>query len=163
MPRHIVIYVNTVVCLSDGLQWLSHCIVGHRSIKGAYICKHSRVRSFLFSPRRLHLGEKKYISLPSVLLGHLSGNLLYVYNTVLQLGEFLAPPLLKITNCLVLSMLSNASLFDSQLNCHSDKWQNNVQHSSAISDETLMSSKSSMEQRTIIPSLMKANTTTNKI
>ena len=79
-----------------------------------------RSRALAVSPRRLHLGAKN-ISLPSVLLCHLSGDLLYVYNIVLQLGEFLAPPLLKITNCSELSLLTNASLFDSQLNCHSDK------------------------------------------
>ena len=146
-----VIYVDTIVCLSHGLQGLSRCIVGHRllltslsrgnhfhrSIKGAYIWKHSRVRSLLLSPRRLHLGAKN-ISLPSVLLCHLSGDLLYVYNIVLQLGEFLAPPLLKITNCSELSLLTNASLFDSQLNCHSDKWPINALHSSAISVVTSM-------------------------
>ena len=87
MPRHNVIYVDTIVCLSDGLQGLSRCIVGHptrvnltslsrgnhfhRSIKGAYNCKHSRVRSLLLSARRLHLGAKKNFSplrppLPSV-------------------------------------------------------------------------------------------------
>ena len=142
-----------MVCLSDGLQGLSRCIVGHptrvnltslsrgnhfhRSIKGAYIWKHSRVRSLLLSPRRLHLGAKN-ISLPSVLLCHLSGDLLYVYNIVLQLGEFLAPPLLKITNCSELSLLTYASLFDSQLNCHSDKWPINALHSSAISVVTSM-------------------------
>ena len=97
----------------------------------------SRSRALAVSPRRLHLGAKN-ISLPSVLLCHLSGDLLYVYNIVLQLGEFLAPPLLKITNCSELSLLTNASLFDSQLNCHSDKWPNNAQHSSAISVVTLM-------------------------
>ena len=134
----------------------------HVCIKGAYICKHSRVSSLLLSPRRLYLGAKD-ISFPSVLHYHLSGDLLYVYNIVLQLGEFVAPPLLKIKNCLVLSLLTNASLFDSDLNCHSDKWACNAQHSSAISVVTLMSSKSSMEQPTIIPSLIKANTTTNKI
>ena len=147
MPRHNIIYVDTIVCLSDSLQGLSRCLVGHptrvnltslsrgnyfhRSIKGAYKCKNSHVRYLLLSPRRLHL-EAKNISLPRVLLCHLSGDLLYVYNIVLQLGEFLAPQLLKITNCLLLSLLTNASLFDSQLNCHSDKWPINVQHSRAI-------------------------------
>ena len=92
MSMYNVIYVDTIVCLSHGLQGLSRCIVGHRlvltslsrgnhfhrSIKGAYNCKHSRVRSLLLSPQRLHLGAKN-ISLPSVLLCHLSGDLLYVY------------------------------------------------------------------------------------
>ena len=94
MPRHNVIYVDTIVCLSEDHQGLSRCIVGHptfvnvtslsrgnhfhRSIKGAYNCKHSRVRSLLLSPQRLHLGAKN-ISLPSVLLCHLSADLLYVY------------------------------------------------------------------------------------
>ena len=130
MPRHNVIYVDT--SLSDGFQGLSRCIVGHltrvnltslsrgnhfhRSIKGASNCKHSCGRFLLLSPRRLHLGAKN-ISLPSVLLCHLSGDLLYVYNIVLQLGEFLAPPLLKTTNCSELLLLTNASLFDNQLNC----------------------------------------------
>ena len=148
MPRHNVIYDDTIVCLSDGLQRLSRCIVRHptrvtltslsrgnhfhRSIKGAYNWKHSRVRSLLLLPRWLHLCAKN-IYLPSVLLYHLSGVI------VLQLGEFLAPPLLKITNCLVLSLLTNASLFDSQLNCHSDKWPINAQHFSAISVVTSMS------------------------
>ena len=153
MPRHNVIYVDTIVCLSEGHQGLSRCIVGHptrvtltspsrgknfhRSIKGAYNWKHSCVRSLLLSPRWSNLGAKN-ISLPSVLLCHLSADLLYVYNIVLQLGEFLSPPLLKITNCLVLSLLTNASLFDSQLNCHSDKWPINALHSSAISVVTSM-------------------------
>ena len=120
--------------LSEGHQGLSRCIVGHptrvnvtclsrgnhfhRSIKRAYNCKHSRGRSLLLSPRWLHLGAKN-ISLPSVLRYRLSENLLYVYNIVLQLGEFLAPPFLKITNCLVLSIIIS---INSQLNCHSDKW-----------------------------------------
>ena len=67
MPRHNVIYVDTIVCLSEDHQGLSRCIVGHptfvnvtslsrgnhfhRSIKGAYNCKHSRGRSLLLSPR----------------------------------------------------------------------------------------------------------------
>ena len=38
----------------------------------------SRSRALAVSPRRLHLGAKN-ISLPSVLLCHLSGDLLYVY------------------------------------------------------------------------------------
>ena len=127
MPRRNVIYADTIVCLSDGLQgvvslhsWssLSRGNHFHGSIKGAYNCIHSRVRSFLLSRRRLHLGAKN-ISFPSFLLCHLSGDLLYVYNIVLQLGEFL--PLLKITNCLVISLLTSASLFDSHLNCHLDK------------------------------------------
>ena len=29
MPRHNVIYVDTTVCLSEGHQGLSRCIVGH--------------------------------------------------------------------------------------------------------------------------------------
>ena len=29
MPKHNVIYVDTIVCLSDGLQGLSRCIDGH--------------------------------------------------------------------------------------------------------------------------------------
>ena len=108
MPRHNVIYVDTIVCLSDGLQGLSRCIVGHptrvnltslsrgnhfhRSIKGAYNCKHSRARSLLLSPLRLHLGAKKNISLPSVLLCHLSGDLLCVYNKYsFAIGQISSP------------------------------------------------------------------------
>ena len=97
------------------------------SIKGAYNCKHSRVRSLLLSPRRLHLGAKK------IFLSHQFSFAIcretfctFIINIVLQLGEFLALPLLKITKCLVLSLLTNASLFDSQLNCHSDKWPKNA-------------------------------------
>ena len=52
----------------------------------------------------------------------------FIINIVLQLGEFLALPLLKITNCLVLALLTNASLFDSHLNCLG----NYCHHSSAI-------------------------------
>ena len=129
MSMYNVIYVDTIVCLSHGLQGLSRCIVGHRllltslsrgnhfhrSIKGAYIWKHSRVRSLLLSPRRLHLGAKN-ISLPSVLLCHLSGDLLYVYK--------ISSPTIAENNKLfsIIAVSLNASLFDSQLNCHSDKW-----------------------------------------
>ena len=42
---------------------------------------------------------------------HLSGDLICGYDLVLQLGELLAPPL----------------LFDSQLNCYSDKWPINAE------------------------------------
>ena len=77
----------------------------HRSIKGAYNCMHSRFCSLFLSPRRLHLCEKKNVSLPSVLLYHLLGDFLCDDDLFSQLGEFLAPTLLKITNCLVLSLL----------------------------------------------------------
>ena len=106
MSMYNVIYVDTIVCLSHGLQGLSRCIVGHRllltslsrgnhfhrSIKGAYNCKHSRARSLLLSPLRLHLGAKKNISLPSVLLCHLSGDLLCVYNKYsFAIGQISSP------------------------------------------------------------------------
>jgi len=45
------------------------------------------------------------VSLPSVPLCHLLRDPLFGSDLVLQSGEFLAPPLLKITNCLVLSLL----------------------------------------------------------
>ena len=143
MPRHNVIYVDTIVCLSDGLQGLSRCIVGHptrvnltslsrgnhfhRSIKGAYNCKHSHVRS---TPSCFHHSD--YISEPKIFLSPAS-SFAICRETFCTFIKFLAAPLLKITNCLVLSLLTNASLFDSQLNCHSDKWPINAQHSSAIS------------------------------
>ena len=91
------------------MSLLSLCIVGHpirvnqtslsrsnqfhRFIKGGYNGIHSRVRSLLLSPS------------PPTPLCHLLGELLCDYDLVLPLGEFLAPTLLKITNCLVLSLL----------------------------------------------------------
>ena len=76
------------------------------------------------APSCFHLGAcisaSKNVSLPSVPLFHLSGYFLCGYNLVLQLGEFLAPPFPKITNCLELSLLITASLFARQLNCYPD-------------------------------------------
>ena len=110
MPRHNVIYVDTIVCLSEDHQGLSRCIVGHptrvnvtslsrgnhfhRSIKGAYNCKHSRGRSILLSPRGLHLGAQKYLSplrppLPSV--GRPSVRLKYSF----AIGRISSPTLPK--------------------------------------------------------------------
>ena len=139
MPKHNVIYVDTIVCLSDGLQGLSRCIDGHptRVTLTSLLRGNNFHRIPAFAPSCFYQGDyisaQKNVSLPSVLLCHLSGDLLYVYNIVLQLGEFLAPTLLKIANCLLLSLLTNASLFESQFSCHSDKWPINAQHSSAIS------------------------------
>ena len=121
MLRHNHMLFMSIQC---NMSLLSRCIVGHptrvnltslsrgnhfhRSFKGAYNCIHYRIRPLLLSARRLYLcakKKKKIVSLPSVPLCHLSGDLLYGYDLVLQWGEFIAPPLLKITNCLVLSLL----------------------------------------------------------
>ena len=71
-------------------------------------------------PTRVNLTSRTFphslplaFTLPSVPLCHLLGDLLCGYNLVLQLGEFLAPPLPKITKGSVLSLLLNASLFES--------------------------------------------------
>ena len=116
------------ISISCNMSLLSRCIIGHPnrvnltslsrgnqfhcSIKGAYNCIHPGIRPLFLSPRRLHLcakkkkkKKKKNVFHPSVPLCHLSGDLLFGYDLVLLLDEFLAPPLLKITNCLVLSLL----------------------------------------------------------
>ena len=64
------------------------------------------------APFCFHLGAyisaSKNVSLPSVPLFHLSGYFLCGYNLVLQLGEFLAPPLPKITNWFCLLRLCSS-------------------------------------------------------
>ena len=61
----------------------------------------SRVRVLLLSlSRRLRLCRKKFSSPPTSLC-HESRDFLYVYDLVYSLGEFLAPPLLKITFCIL--------------------------------------------------------------
>ena len=61
----------------------------------------SRVRVLLLSlSRRLRLCRKKFSSPPTPLC-HESRDFLYVYDLVYSLGEFLAPPLLKITFCIL--------------------------------------------------------------
>ena len=56
-----------------------------------------RSHPLAFTSAFTSLCAKKSVSLSSVPLSHLSGDRLCGYNLVLQLGEFLAPPLPKIT------------------------------------------------------------------
>ena len=61
-------------------------------------------------------------SFPPSPLCHLLRDPLFGYDLVLQLGEFLATPLLKIKSFFsIIAVNLNASLLDSQLNCHSGK------------------------------------------
>ena len=92
MSRYNVIYVDTIVCLSDGLQGLSRCTVGHRLVLTSLsrsnhfhrLRERTTVNIPAFAPSCFHHGDyisaQKNISLPSVLLCHLSGDFLYVYN-----------------------------------------------------------------------------------
>ena len=120
------------------MSLLSRCIVGHptrvnltslsggsyfhRSIKGAYNCIHFRVRPLLLSPRRLHLCAKKcflalHPSLPSV--GRPSVRLSLSF----AIGRISSPTIAENNKLFGITTVNlNASLFDRQLNCHSDKW-----------------------------------------
>ena len=74
-----------------------------------------------------YISAQKNVSLPSVPLSHPSGDLLCGYDLVLQLGEFLALTIAENNKLFsVIAVNLNASLFDSQLNCHSDKWPINA-------------------------------------
>ena len=127
MSRHNHMLFMSIQC---NMSLLSRCIVGHpirvnltslsrgnqfhRSIKGAYNCIHSRVRSLLLSPPLRP-------SLPSV--GRTSVRLWFSFAT----GRISSPTIAenkKLFNIIAVNL--NASLFDRQLNCHSDKWPINT-------------------------------------
>ena len=104
MSMYNVIYVDTIVCLSHGLQWLSRCIVGHRLVltslsRGNHfhlLRERTTVNIPAFAPSCFHHGDyisaQKNISLSSVLLCHLSGDLLYVYNKYsFAIGQISSP------------------------------------------------------------------------
>ena len=135
MLRHNHILFMSIQC---NMSWLSRCIVGHpicvnrtslsegsyfhRSIKGAYNCIYFLVRPLLLSPRRWHLCAKKcfwalHPSLPSV--GRPSVRLSFSF----AIGRISSPTIAENNKLFGITTVNlNASLFDRQLNCHSDKW-----------------------------------------
>ena len=141
MSRHNHTLFMSIQC---NMSLLSRCIVGHptsvnltslsrgnqfhRSIKGAYNCMHSRFWSLCLSPRRLHLCEKKKIcfpplrpSLPSV------GRLSVRWWFILAIGRISSPNIAENNKLFsIIAVSLNASLFDRQLRCHSDKWPVNA-------------------------------------
>ena len=112
------------------MSFLSRCIVGHptrvnlislsrgnqfhHSIKGAYNCMHSLVCSLLFSPPLRP-------SLSS--FGRTSVQLWFSF----AIGQIYSPNIAENNKLFsIIAVNLNASLFDRQLNCHSDKWPINA-------------------------------------
>ena len=108
-------------------------ILGHNVISIAKKeCSHKGACIPAFVPSCFHhhddyiSAEKIFFPLPPIPLCHESGDLLCVYHLVHSLGEFLAPPLLKIIQIIQYYCCELMRLFYNQLNCHSDKWPNNA-------------------------------------
>ena len=107
MLGHNVIYVDTI-CLCGLHGWSSDSHQSNLSFKSqsflspwgsVRVKEHAFPRSspLTFTITAITSLRKKFFSLPPIPLCHESGDLLCVYHLVHSLGEFLAPPLLKIT------------------------------------------------------------------
>ena len=135
MSRHNHMLLISIQC---NMSLLSHCIFSwssdscqpnlsfkvfflgfHRCIKGEYNCVHPRICPLLLLPQLLHLiliFPSLRPSLPSV--ERPSVRLLFSF----AIGRVSSPRLSennKLFNIIAVNL--NASLFDRQLNCHSDK------------------------------------------
>ena len=106
MLGHNVIYVDTI-CLCGLHGWSSDSHQSNLSFKSqsflspwgsVRVKEHAFPRSspLTFTITAITSLRKKFFSLPPIPLCHESGDLLCVYHLVHSLGEFLAPPLLKI-------------------------------------------------------------------
>ena len=136
MSRHNRMLFMSIQCITS---LFSRCIVGHptlvnltslsignhfhRSIKGAYNCIHSRVRSPLLSPRWLHICAKKkkkgFPPLPSLFAICRSPSVRLWFS--FAIGRISSPTIAENNKLFcIITVNLNASLFDSQLNCHSD-------------------------------------------
>ena len=121
MSRHNHTLFMSIQC---NMSLLSRCIVGHpTSVNLTSLSRGNQLNFIALLKERttvcipafdhsvfhhddyISAKKKKYVSLPCALLYHLLGDFLCDDDLFWQLGEFLAPTLLKITNCLVLSLL----------------------------------------------------------